>query len=93
MKNSPYLDKPVLSERELDDAVQEINKRANARKLISELEDFAKCEELTEIVRKMLIALKSIAELPDPKSSDRGSIRQARHIAKCIIAEYNEGLL
>jgi hypothetical protein len=33
----------------------------------------------------LLEALRGIAAMPDPKSGDRGPIRQARHIALCGI--------
>lgn len=32
-------------------------------------------------------ALEWVANIPDPKSGDRGPIRHARHIAKCLLKE------
>jgi hypothetical protein len=43
---------------------------------------------LTERERRMLDALIDIANIPDPTTKDnRAPFRQARHTAKCMIAE------
>lgn len=42
--------------------------------------------------RTLRRALEFIAAQPDPKRGDRGPIRHARHIAKCMLAEMGEAV-
>ena len=49
--------------------------------------DYLNNPPLTSREKRMREAFRAIAAIADPPSGDKGPIRQARHIAKCILAE------